>query len=117
MEIKINKEILNYTEGIFLGLNLRQCIFSILAMGAAVGVYFGLKDILGTEVVSWLCIIAAAPFAALGFVRYNGMTAEQLAWAWIKSEVLFPKKYTCVSNNLYYEAFSPQIKEVLIDDV
>lgn len=116
MEVKINKEIRSYTESIFLGLNLRQCIFSVLAMGAAVGVYFGLKDTLGTETVSWLCIVAAAPFAALGFIKYNGMTAEQFAWAWLKSEVIFPKRYTCISNNLYYEALKPQLKEVF-DDV
>ena len=24
--------------------------------------------------VSWVCILGAAPFAALGFVKYNGMT-------------------------------------------
>lgn len=28
MEVKINKEIREYTEGIFLGLSLRQCFFS-----------------------------------------------------------------------------------------
>ena len=44
------------------------------------------------------------------------MTAEQFAWAWLKSEVIFPKRYTCVSNNLYYEALKPQLKEVF-DDV
>lgn len=27
MEVKINKEIREYTEGIFLGLSLRQCFF------------------------------------------------------------------------------------------
>lgn len=31
MEVKINKEIRDYTEGIFLGLSLRQCLFSFLA--------------------------------------------------------------------------------------
>ena len=28
----------------------------------------------------------------MGFVKYNGMTAEQFVWAWIKSEFLMPKK-------------------------
>ena len=40
MEVKINKEIREYSESIFFGLNLRQLIFSLLAMGAAVTVYF-----------------------------------------------------------------------------
>ena len=117
MEVKINKEIRSYTESIFLGLNLRQCIFSVLAMGAAVGVYFGLKGTLGTETVSWLCIVAAAPFAALGFIKYNGMTAEQFVWAWIKSEFLMPKKLMFNPDNLYYETLKITIqnheKEVL----
>ena len=91
MEIKINKEIKEYNETMFFGLSVRQLIFAILACGAAVGVYFGFRDILGTEVVSWLCIFAAAPFAALGFVTYHGMTAEKLLKAIIKSEFLMPR--------------------------
>ena len=48
-------------------------------MGAAVAVYFLCKEPLGTQATSWLCILSAIPFALLGFVRYNGMNAEQLA--------------------------------------
>ena len=44
MEIKINKEIRGYTESMFFGLNARQFIFALLAVGVAIGVYFGLKD-------------------------------------------------------------------------
>ena len=40
MEVKINKEIRDYTEAIFFGLSLRQFIFSALACGIAVGLYF-----------------------------------------------------------------------------
>ena len=36
MEVKINKEIRDYTEAIFFGLSLRQFIFSVLACGIAV---------------------------------------------------------------------------------
>ena len=32
MEVKMNKEIRNYQESMFMGLNLRQCIFSLLAI-------------------------------------------------------------------------------------
>ena len=59
-------------------------IFSVLACAVAVGLYFLLKPYLGTETVSWVCILGAAPFAALGFVKYNGMTAEKAIYAWIK---------------------------------
>lgn len=71
---------------------MRQLIFSALAVGVAVASYFLLKPYLSMETLSWLCIILAAPFAALGFVTYNGMTAEQFVWAFIKSEILTPKR-------------------------
>ena len=90
MEVKMNKEIRNYQESMFMGLNLRQCIFSLLAIAVAVGIYFGLGKYVGQEMTGWLCILGAAPFAACGFFQYHGMNAEQFAWAYIKSEFLYP---------------------------
>lgn len=110
MEVKINKEIRNYTESMFFGLSLRQFIFSVLACGVAVGLYFLLRPYLGTETLSWMCILGAAPFAAVGFIKYNGMTAEQFVWAWIKSEFIMPKKILFVPKNLYYEAMKANIE-------
>ena len=104
MEVKINREIRDYTESMFFGLSLRQFIFSLAAILVAVGIYFGLRNFLGTETVSWMCIIGAAPFAALGFIKYHGMTAEQFICAWIKSELLIPKKLTFNTANIYCEA-------------
>lgn len=110
MEVKINREIRNYTEAMFFGLSLRQFIFSACACVVAVGIYFLLKPYVGTETVSWMCILGAAPFAALGFVKYNGMAAEKFIYAWIKSEFLMPKKLTFRSTNTYYELFKPSIE-------
>lgn len=109
MEVKINREIRNYTESVFFGLSLRQFVFSILAVGVAVGLYFLLRPHVGMETVSWMCILGAAPFAALGFVSYHGMTAEQFLWAWIRSELLEPKRLYCVPTNYYYEALKNTI--------
>ena len=86
MEIKVNREIRNYNEAIFLGLSVRQLIFSALAIGVAVGVYFLLRNVMQLETRSRVCILCAAPFGALGFVSYNGMTAEKLLIAVIKYE-------------------------------
>lgn len=110
MEVKINKEIRNYTESMFFGLSLRQFIFSVLACGVAVGLYFLLRPRFGTETLSWVCILGAFPFAAMGFIKYNGMTAEQFVWAWIKSEFLMPKKLMFLPDNLYYETIKPTIE-------
>ena len=111
MEVKINREIRNYTESMFFGLSLRQFIFFFFFCGVALGLYFLLDVRFGTEAVAWVCILGAAPFAALGFVKYNGMTAEKFIWAWIKSEFLIPKKLVFHSTNTYYELIKPTIEQ------
>lgn len=111
MEVKVNKEIRNYTESIYFGLSLRQFIFSILACLMAIGLYFIMKPYFGLETLSWFCVLGASPFAALGFVTYNGLTAEQFVWAWIKSELLIPREIKFESNNVYWEAMIPYINK------
>lgn len=103
MEVKINKEIREYTESIFFGLSLRQFIFSLCACGIAILLYFVLKPYLGIETLSWVCILGAIPFAILGFLKYNGMTAEKFIIVWIKSEILTPRVLTFKPKNLYVE--------------
>ncbi len=108
MEIKINKEIRNYTESMFFGLSLRQFFFAIFGVGTAVLMYFVLKPYLGVETLSWMCMLAAAPFVAMGFITYNGMTAEQFAWTWIKSKFLEPQKVKFECETLYHEITQKQ---------
>ena len=110
MEIKIPKEVHNYHENIFFGLNTRQFICSVLAVGVAVGIYFALQPYVGTEEIGWMCILGAAPFAACGFFTYHGMTAEQVLWAWFKSEILCPKRLMFKSDSYYYETLQPAIR-------
>ena len=83
--------------------------FSLLAVVVAVGLYFLLKPYVGTETVSWMCVLGAAPFAAMGFITYHGMTAEKFIWAWIRSEFLEPKEIRFESSNFYYEALKDKI--------
>ena len=113
MEVKINKDIREFSESIFFGLTMRQFIFSLLACVVAVILYFSLKPFFGIETLSWICILGAAPFAVLGFVKYNGMTAEKFIIAFIRSEFLTPKTLTFKSKNIYAEMFKPTIEKNL----
>ena len=113
MEVKINKDIREFSESIFFGLTMRQFIFSLLACAVAVILYFTLKPFFGIETLSWICILGAAPFAVLGFVKYNGMTAEKFIVAFIKSEFITPKRLTFKSKNIYAEVFKPTIERNL----
>ena len=110
LEVKINREIRNYTESMFFGLSLRQFVFSVLAVGIALALYFLLKPFVGMETVSWMCILGAAPFAAMGFISYHGMTAEVFLWTWLRSELLEPKEIRFESVNLYYELLKDRIE-------
>ncbi len=109
MNAKINKEIRNYSESIFFGLSMRQSVFSLLAVLVAVGLYYLLSPYFGLETLSWMVILAAAPFAVMGFVSYHGMSAEQFLITWIRSELIEPRQLSVQINNLYYEAMKKWI--------
>ena len=116
MEVKINKDIRQYSESIFFGLSMRQFIFSILACLVAVGLYFILRPYFGIETLSWMCILGATPFAVLGFVKYNGMTAEQFLIAWFRSKFLMPSHFVFKSDNYYAMKYKPIIEKNLKRD-
>ena len=116
MEVKINKDIRQYSESIFFGLSMRQFIFSILACLVAVGLYFILRPYFGIETLSWMCILGAAPFAVLGFVKYNGMNAEQFLVAWFRSKFLMPSHFVFKSDNYYEMKLRPVIEKNLKKD-
>ena len=70
MEVKMNKEIRDYQESMFMGLDLRQCVCSVLAILTAIGIYFGMRDITGQEITGWLCVIGAAPQKDVPALRF-----------------------------------------------
>lgn len=109
MEVKINKEIRNYTESMFSDCHSGSSFFcpclrrgGWLILSAPPALWNGNAQ-LGVH-------LRCVPLAAMGFIKYNGMTAEQFVWAWIKSEFLMPKKIVFLPDNLYYEALKPTIE-------
>ena len=114
MEVRINKEVRNYQESLFFGLTLRQFIFALLAVAVAVGVYFGLRPVMGEGEIGWLCVLAAFPFALGGCFQYNGMTLEQFLLDFLRTELLYPGKLVFQSENLYAKALEHSaMKEAL----
>lgn len=114
MEIRINKEIKDYHESLFFGLSTRQFICSVVAVGAAVGIYFGLKDIIDKETVSWLCIVCAAPVAVAGFFKYNGMNFEEFVGAWFHSEFSAAGVRKFESENHLYSMIKEELDNVAV---
>ena len=93
-------------------------VFALLAIGMAVGAYFGLKPLIGAAEVGWVCMLAAFPFAMCGFFTYNGMPAERFLLAVIRSEILCPRTLAYHPQNLYAELLldSSTMREVLTLD-
>ena len=117
MEIKVNKEVRNYTENIFLGLSIRQCIFSNIACIVAILIYYLCIDSLGMEITSWLCMLGAAPFTSLGFITYQNMNVEQIimtAWhSFLLSKTDLIYKPFNLYQELFKDVFEKQKKEAL----
>ena len=107
MEIKIPKEVRQHRETIFFGLSARQFLCALFA----VAVYLSLGETIGKETASWACILAAAPMAAAGFFTYNGLTLEQFAWAFLKSEILCAGNRVFKAENIYYKALGRKERE------
>ena len=120
-QLEINQEIKNYTENIFFGLSLRQFIFSAIACIIAVIIYLTFSKSLGLEITSWLCILSAVPFAALGFITFQSMNAEDIFLSIWHSFLFDTQKLYDKPFNLFYECAKTKIekekKEALKKDV
>lgn len=101
MEIKINKEIRNYYEAVFLGLPLRAVLFSAAGIILSLIVGFSLRGKVGTESISWIITVIMVPCFLMGYKKVNGMYLEKYLAALIKSEFLTPKKLTLGEDNIY----------------
>ena len=95
MVVKTTPEIGKYTEAIYFGLSLRQFLFSVLAVGVAILLYFLLRPVFDIETLSWVCVLGAAPFAALGFFTYNGLNAEKFLVVLVRDMILEPRSLDC----------------------
>lgn len=98
MAKRMNEEIRQYRASMFMGLTLRQTICSGIAIVISVWIYLRYNNSLGQELISWLCILGAAPFALIGFLTWHGMPAEK-AIGVILGDLLFPHKLIWKSTN------------------
>ncbi|ERK46842.1 PrgI family protein [Faecalitalea cylindroides] len=110
MQLKINKEIRDFKESIFFGLSMRQFIFSAFACGIAIFLYFTFIDKLGMELTSWVCMIGALPFAAIGFITIQGMTFERFLIDLFRSILLYFNPLEYVPYNYFYELTKKRIE-------
>lgn len=97
MRAEIPPEVTEFKERFFFGLTVRQlvCSAGMLALTIPTG-FFG-KNYLSSDMVQWLVVLEAAPFIAMGFVKYNDMPFEKIArkvWNFYFSTQRRKLKYT-----------------------
>lgn len=116
VRIPINKEIKEYKETMLWGLTLRQTIFAALAI--LVGGFAGVKlsPYLDEALISWVCILAAAPFGLLGFFKYNGMPAEKFLAAWIRA-IKMPPVLLYTPTNIWMEICADSIEAATKEEI
>lgn len=102
INIRIPTEIRNYKERLILGLTIRQFFSTALAVMLCVPLYFYGKKYLPEDVVAWGVILIAAPLAAIGFVKLNGLPFEKIAVA-IARWFMAPSKRKYVTSNIFRE--------------
>jgi hypothetical protein len=109
----IPKEIREYKEKLIAGLNARQLISTIVAIGICVPLYIHGRRYLPEELISWLVIIVALPLGGIGFFKYNGMPAERFVLC-IAKFMIYPINRVNKASNILREWQEQTRKEDLI---
>lgn len=110
IEIKIPKEIRDYREIIFAGLNLRQIISLSVAFAVNVPMYIYTKKYIGDEAASWLVMFTGVPVFLIGFIKFDGMPFEKYFQIMLRFNFLVPRKRRYKVENIYTAMFDGQMK-------
>ena len=115
IEIRIPKEIKNYREKLFFGLNLRQCVCAASALLVCVPLYIFGSRFLPREAVSWAVVAIAAPLMLIGFFRFNDMSFEQFIAEYISFH-FHTQKRVYEYEPLYMELRRMYLEEEYLDE-
>ena len=120
MDVNINKDITKIQESLVYGLPLRESVFGAITIAVGFFTYMHLKqNYEGDKMIALITGAVSAPVAVMGFVKYQGLTAEKLIFELIKSYLL-PKIVVLEPENLYGKKFknirSIKQKEMLKND-
>lgn len=110
LQTRVKPDVLQISNNVFLGMTLRQTIFSAAAIASATVSYFLLKGIAGPTVATYVSALIAMLCALLGFFNYNGLTAEKfLAAVW--KDLNAPKILKHQSTNYFHKIAAQYQKE------
>lgn len=101
IHVRIPKEIRDYKEKLIFGLSIRQIVSTIVGLGLAIPTYLIGKNYLPEDIIAIIAMIIAAPFAAIGYIKRNGMVFEKYFVTMLKFYFLYPSKTVYKSENYF----------------
>ena len=104
MIIEINKDVEKYQESVAMGLNAKQLVYSILALGSGCVIVFLLYEKIGLTFSCYVAVPVVAPIALCGFYSYNGMGFREVFTRYIRS--IFRNKTLVFQSSGYREMIS-----------
>lgn len=109
MEVKINREIRNYTEAVFLVYHFDRSFFCLRLCCCSCR-FLSFKAVCGyrNRIVDLYSFRRSVCGTRLCEVQRDD--CRKFVIAWVKSEFLTPKKLTFKSTNTYYELMKPSIE-------
>lgn len=117
MEIKLNKDLQKMESRLALGLTARQLVFSSIGLICGAAAYFSsYKKGISADLSAIISFALVAPFAALGFVSYHGLTFEKLICVWIRHFFLCPQILVSHLENDFYQRDKAKIKDAEIKE-
>ena len=110
IEIKLPKDIRDYKEVLFAGLNLRQIVSLSMAFAINVPLYLYSKSYIGEELASWLVMLTGVPVFLLGFIKFDGMPFEKYFMIMLRFNFIVPRKRKYKIENIYTIIYEHQRK-------
>lgn len=90
-------------DNVIMGLSPRQSLFAGIGLVLGTIVYFvAYKKGYSSDISVLFTALVVIPFAALGFIKYHGLTFEKLVIAMIKQFFLMPKHLVSRVDNAKY---------------
>lgn len=71
---------------------IRQFVCVAISGVFVLGIYFGLKWLFTTDALVIICIVAAMPFVACGWIAPYGIPLEKFVFSLIKTKLVLPSK-------------------------
>lgn len=115
--VTVPKDLTKVKTKVVFNLTKRQLIFFGLAVVIGLPLFFLLKDIVGTNIASFVMILAMLPCFLFAMYERHGLPLETVLWNIIQTKFVRPKTRPYKTNNLYFAIEKQRKMEMEVDSI